>query len=116
MVYMCQCVCQCVTRMQENSYIHDWDKLLRAALEPSGYERLAEHSLRAIHLVLFVRKHFRRQVLAVQGSAVATGIGNLVGNKVCGSGCWAFGVGCSEQGEWGMHIWGMYIHIYVGSV
>lgn len=51
-------------------------------LGPAGYERLAWHSLRAIHLVLFAARRFRRQVLGVHGSTVATGIGNVVGNKV----------------------------------
>jgi hypothetical protein len=52
----------------------------------AGYERIAWQSLRAIHLVLFASKRFRRQVLSIRGSAVATGIGNLVGNKVGTSG------------------------------
>jgi hypothetical protein len=52
-------------------------------LGPAGYERLAWHSLRAIHLVLFAARRFRRQVLGIHGSTVATGIGNVVGNKVC---------------------------------
>jgi hypothetical protein len=51
-------------------------------LGPAGYERLAWHSLRAIHLVLFAARRFRRQVLGIHGSTVATGIGNVVGNKV----------------------------------
>lgn len=55
---------------------------MTSALAPAGYECLAGHSLRAIHLVLFARRRFRRQVVAIHGSAVATGIGNLVGNKV----------------------------------
>lgn len=68
--------------MQENGYISEWERLLGGVLSPSGYERLAWHSLRAIHLVLFANRRFRRQVLDIHGSAVATGIGNLVGNKV----------------------------------
>ena len=67
---------------QENGYISDWEKLLTSALSPGGYERLAWHSLRAIHLVLYAGRRFRRQVVNVQASAVATGIGNIVGNKV----------------------------------
>lgn len=67
---------------QENSYISEWEKLLTSALAPGGYECVAGHSLRAIHLVLFAGRRFRRQVVAIHGSAVATGIGNLVGNKV----------------------------------
>lgn len=73
-------VAACV--LQENTYISEWEKLLSSVLNPGGYERLAWHSLRAIHLVLFAGKRFRRQVLGIHGSSVATGIGNVVGNKV----------------------------------
>lgn len=48
-----------------------------------GYERLAWQTLRGMHLVLYAAPRFRKQVLGVKGSAVATGVGNLVGNKVC---------------------------------
>lgn len=48
----------------------------------TGCERLAWQTLRAIHLVMYASPKFRKQVLAVRGGAVATGIGNLVGNKV----------------------------------
>jgi hypothetical protein len=74
--------------LQENAYISEWEKLLGGVLKPAGYERLAYHSLRAIHLVLFAGRRFRRQVLSIHGSAVATGIGNVVGNKV-GASCGA---------------------------
>jgi hypothetical protein len=68
--------------LQENTSISEWEKLLSATLGPSGYTRLAWHSLRAIHLVLYAGMRFRRQVLSIHGSSVATGIGNVVGNKV----------------------------------
>lgn len=73
----------CCSLPQESGSISEWERLLAASLPPDGgYERIAWQSLRAIHLVLFASKHFRRQVLSIRGSAVATGIGNLVGNKV----------------------------------
>jgi hypothetical protein len=73
----------CCCLLQESGSISEWERLLVASLPPDGgYERIAWQSLRAIHLVLFASKHFRRQVLSIRGSAVATGIGNLVGNKV----------------------------------
>jgi hypothetical protein len=69
--------------LQESGSISEWERLLAASLPmDGGYERIAWQSLRAIHLVLFASKRFRRQVLSIRGSAVATGIGNLVGNKV----------------------------------
>jgi hypothetical protein len=72
---------------QESGSISEWERLLAASLPPDGeYERIAWQSLRAIHLVLFASKRFRRQVLSIRGSAVATGIGNLVGNKVSSRG------------------------------
>lgn len=67
---------------QENNYPSEWEKLLGGLLGPAGYERLAWHSLRAIHLVLFAGRRFRRQVVGIHASSVATGIGNVVGNKV----------------------------------
>jgi hypothetical protein len=69
--------------LQESGSISEWERLLAASLPPAGgYERIAWQSLRAMHLVLFASKRFRQQVLSIRGSAVAAGIGNLVGNKV----------------------------------
>ncbi|KAF8069645.1 INPP5B [Scenedesmus sp. PABB004] len=67
---------------QESGALAEWERLLAAALPPGGgYARLAWQSLRGMHLVLFASARFRRQVVGVRGSAVPTGLGNVVGNK-----------------------------------
>lgn len=65
---------------QENASVSTWEKAWTTALG-TEYKKVTAVSLASIHLVIFLRK---RLVSALQGadvSRVATGVGNIVGNK-----------------------------------
>ncbi|KAK9820598.1 hypothetical protein WJX72_012152 [[Myrmecia] bisecta] len=53
---------------------------LEATLGP-GFTRLSSESLMAINLVVFVRKPLLASISDVRTSVVATGVGNMLGNK-----------------------------------
>ena len=57
-----------------------WEAALRAHLG-DGFVLLSAHTLAAIHIVCFVSVRLLGQVGNVQTAAVATGIGNTLGNK-----------------------------------
>jgi len=65
---------------QETYSVTEWEKLVGEALGPD-YCRLGSVSLRVITLGLWGRRSLRRHVRQLKASSVATGIGNVVGNK-----------------------------------
>lgn len=58
----------------------EWERLLSKQLGPD-YKRVAGESLWAIHLLVFAHKGIAHHVRHVRTCSVATGIGNLLGNK-----------------------------------
>jgi hypothetical protein len=66
---------------QESGNLAEWDALLARTLGPR-YVLLAAESLRGIHLVVAVARGLRPYCGPVAASSVATGLGNVIGNKV----------------------------------
>jgi hypothetical protein len=67
--------------MQESCSLAEWERAVSGALGPD-YCRLSSVSLRAICLGLWARRRLRGRVLRLRASSVATGLGNMYGNKV----------------------------------
>lgn len=65
---------------QESGSLGEWEALLTRTLGPA-YCRLAGSTLMNINLVLFLRRDLRPRVSEVLSSTVATGVGNMLGNK-----------------------------------
>ncbi len=65
---------------QESCALPEWERAIGDALGPR-YARLGSVSLRAISLGLWARRSLRRHVRRLRASSVATGLGNVVGNK-----------------------------------
>jgi endonuclease/exonuclease/phosphatase family metal-dependent hydrolase len=57
-----------------------WVTLLRKYLE-KDYVMIKSHSMNAMHLSLFVHKSILGYVKRIESAQVATGIGNMIGNK-----------------------------------
>lgn len=57
-----------------------WESLLAAALGPR-YTMLAAHALAATHIAVFVVAELLPLVRDVRSAHVATGVGNVLGNK-----------------------------------
>lgn len=57
-----------------------WEAYLIAAIG-DDYIAIAAHTLQAIHVILFVHKSIKHQCSNVVTAAVATGMGNTMGNK-----------------------------------
>jgi hypothetical protein len=58
-----------------------WESLLAAALGPR-YTMVAAHALAATHIAVFVVVELLPMVRDVRSAHVATGVGNVLGNKV----------------------------------
>lgn len=58
-----------------------WESLLAAALGPR-YTMVAAHALAATHIAVFVVVELLSLVRHVRSAHVATGVGNVLGNKV----------------------------------
>ncbi|GMH38325.1 hypothetical protein BSKO_06209 [Bryopsis sp. KO-2023] len=69
-----------VIATQENGFWSPWEKAWTAALG-DNYQKIASSNLAAIHLVVFVRSEHAQYLRSVRMSKVATGVGNIVGNK-----------------------------------
>lgn len=69
---------------QESCTTVRWEHLLEAALAARGqYEFVTSTSLRGMALYVYVASTLAHAVTGVQASAVPTGLGNVLGNKVC---------------------------------
>ena len=76
-----------------------WESLLAAALGP-GYTMVAAHALAATHLAIFVSDGVLPFVRHARSAHVATGVGNVLGNK--GGVGIALSLGPSDQTAWQM--------------
>ncbi|KAL0055091.1 hypothetical protein WJX82_006902 [Trebouxia sp. C0006] len=65
---------------QESGSSQEWNKLVAKALG-AKYVKLASESLWQIRVLVYVRAKLREHITAVATSSVATGIGNVAGNK-----------------------------------
>ncbi|DBA74244.1 TPA: Inositol polyphosphate phosphatase-like 1b [Trebouxia sp. C0004] len=65
---------------QESGSSQEWNKLVAMALG-AKYVKLASESLWQIRVSVYVRAKLREHITAVATSSVATGIGNVAGNK-----------------------------------
>ncbi|OQR99267.1 inositol polyphosphate 5-phosphatase [Achlya hypogyna] len=59
----------------------EWEEHIRNALGPSDYIKLRSHALTAMHNMVFVHKSVLPLVSDLQSDAIATGLGNQLGNK-----------------------------------
>ncbi|KAL0022453.1 hypothetical protein WJX79_002592 [Trebouxia sp. C0005] len=69
-----------VVGTQESGSSQEWNKLVAKALG-GKYVKLASESLWQIRVLVYVRAKLREHITAVATSSVATGIGNVAGNK-----------------------------------
>ncbi|KAL0022454.1 hypothetical protein WJX79_002592 [Trebouxia sp. C0005] len=69
----------CLTSLESGSS-QEWNKLVAKALG-GKYVKLASESLWQIRVLVYVRAKLREHITAVATSSVATGIGNVAGNK-----------------------------------
>ncbi|KAG2484194.1 hypothetical protein HYH03_017006 [Edaphochlamys debaryana] len=65
---------------QESGPLGDWEAAVAAHLG-RRYVRVAGESLMAIHILLFAVKPLAPHITEVRTSSVATGVGNMLGNK-----------------------------------
>lgn len=65
---------------QESGPIAEWEQLLLTALSPD-FVKLSSSSLMAMHLVIFIRSTLVSRISHIRISNVATGVGNVLGNK-----------------------------------
>ncbi|EQC34021.1 hypothetical protein SDRG_08237 [Saprolegnia diclina VS20] len=59
----------------------EWEDKIRATLGPTDYIKLRSHALTAMHNMVFVHKSVLSLVTSLESDAIATGIGNQLGNK-----------------------------------
>lgn len=85
---------------QETCPSADWGRLLSEQLPPTQYVKLKARNLLSIHLQIFVRKDVKHLVTCSDGTVIATGVGNVYGNKggvafsLCLAGCNVLLVNC----------------------
>jgi len=63
-----------------NSSKKNWEELLQETLGKM-YFKLCSRTLQATHLIIFVNKSLRSELINVTSAAVPTGVGNRLGNK-----------------------------------
>ncbi|GLI70778.1 hypothetical protein VaNZ11_015812 [Volvox africanus] len=69
-----------VVATQESGPLADWEAAVAAHLG-RRYTRVAAETLMSIHIVLFAVRSVEPYITDVQTSSVATGVGNVLGNK-----------------------------------
>ncbi|KAA6328885.1 MAG: hypothetical protein EZS28_053668, partial [Streblomastix strix] len=58
-----------------------WEALLQTVFQRSGYLLLRSCTLVAIHLAVYIRRKFMPHITCIRNSSIATGFGNIIGNK-----------------------------------
>lgn len=66
---------------QENKYIVRWESLLGDLLYRFNYDQVGSAILKNIHVVVYAKRRYVQEIRRVETATVATGIGNIVGNK-----------------------------------
>ncbi|KDO33046.1 hypothetical protein SPRG_01861 [Saprolegnia parasitica CBS 223.65] len=72
---------ECVQTYVQEGAVPEWEDKIRATLGPTSYIKLRSHALTAMHNMVFVHTSVLPLVTGLESDAIATGIGNQLGNK-----------------------------------